>query len=267
MMTVTASRKISIQLENCMLLSYRKVCDYAIIFHKVPIKENLQNIRKRIEKAASSVGRDPQEIKLIGAVKNVPTELVLQALEAGLTDIGENKVQEARARYDEIKDKFPNVTWHMLGHLQRNKVRQALEIFDIIQSVDSERLAREIELRAQSTEHRTQVPILIEINTSGEETKYGIPVDSTIDFLQKVSRFGNIKVQGLMTIGLFTEDLEKVRPCFIKLRKLSEEIKKLNLPNILMKYLSMGMTDDFGVAIREGSNMVRIGRGIFKGVH
>ena len=231
------------------------------------IKENLQNIRTQIEKAASSAGRDPQEIKLIGAVKNVPTELVLRALEAGLTNIGENKVQEARVRYDEIKDKFPNVAWHMLGHLQRNKVRQALEMFDIIQSVDSERLAREISCRFQVAGCKLQVPILVEVNTSDETTKYGMPIDSTIDFLQKVSNFGNIKVQGLMTIGLFTDDLEKVRPCFIKLRKLSEEIKKLNFPNVAMRYLSMGMTGDFEVAIQEGSNMLRIGRGIFKGVY
>ncbi|MBU0671970.1 MAG: YggS family pyridoxal phosphate-dependent enzyme [Candidatus Margulisbacteria bacterium] len=227
------------------------------------IRENLQVVRERIKQAAQSVRRDPQEIKLIAAVKALPTELVLEALEAGLTDIGYNKVQEAQAKQAAIRAKFPQVTWHMIGHLQRNKVRQALDNFDIIQTVDSERLAREIELRAQSTEYRTQVPILIEVNTSGEETKYGIPIDSTIDFLQKISKFGNIKVQGLMTIGLFTSDLEKVRPCFRQLRELSEKIKNLSLPNVEMKYLSMGMTDDFEVAIQEGSNMVRIGRAIF----
>lgn len=261
MITETARRRTNNQLKGLMLISYRKLFDYAIIFCKVTVKENLQNIRLRIEKAAVSVGRNPQEIKLIGAVKNIPTELVAQALKAGLTDIGENKVQEARARYDEIKDKFPNVTWHMIGHLQRNKVRQALDIFDIIQSVDSERLGREIQAQTQV------VPILIEVNTSGEETKYGIPVDSTLDFLNKISNFGKIKVQGLMTIAPLVDDPEKVRPYFAKLRELNEKIKKLDLPNVSMKYLSMGMTDDFEVAIQEGSNMVRIGRGIFEGVY
>jgi pyridoxal phosphate enzyme (YggS family) len=231
----------------------------------VSIKENLQNVRERIERVAASIGRDAHEIKLIGAVKNVPTELVAQALEAGLTDIGENRVQEAGERYEGLKSRFPDVTWHMIGHLQRNKVRQALDIFDIIQSVDSERLASEIQAKAGA--QAKVIPILIEVNTSGETTKYGLPVGSTIGFLEKISNFGNIKVQGLMTMGILADDLEKVRPCFIKLRELSEEIKRLNLPNIEMKYLSMGMTDDFEVAIQEGSNMVRIGRGIFKGVH
>jgi hypothetical protein len=230
----------------------------------VSIKENIEKVRLRIDKAASSVGRDPQEIRLIAAVKNVPTELVLQALEAGITDLGENRVQEAEARYEKIKSNFPNVAWHMIGHLQRNKVRQALDIFDIIQSVDSERLAREIQARAEA--QARSVPVLIEVNTSGEETKCGIPADSAIDFLRTVSGFANLKVQGLMTVGPLVGDQEKTRPGFKRLKGLSEEIEKLNLPNIEMKYLSMGMTDDFEVAIQEGSNMVRIGRGIFKGV-
>ncbi|MFH1683558.1 MAG: YggS family pyridoxal phosphate-dependent enzyme [Candidatus Margulisiibacteriota bacterium] len=221
------------------------------------IQENLQIICSRIAKAAESVGRNPNEITIIGAVKNQPTEKIIQALEAGLRNIGDNKVQEAKARFDEIKARFPNVTWHMIGHLQRNKVRQALDVFDIIQSLDSERLAGEIQAKAK------EVSVLVEVNTSGEETKYGIPADSTIDFLKKLSKFGNIKVQGLMTIAPLIDDPEKVRPYFKKLKDLSENIKNLNLPNIEMKYLSMGMTDDFSVAIQEGSNMVRIGRALF----
>ncbi len=227
------------------------------------IKENLQIIRQKVHSAAQAAGRDPSTIKIIGAIKNQPTEKVIEAIEAGLTDIGENKVQEAQARYEEIKSKYPNVAWHMIGHLQRNKVRQSLDIFDIIHSLDSERLAGEIESRAGSGERRKIVSVLIEVNTSAEASKYGISVDSTIDFLKKLSGFHNIRVQGLMTVSLFSDDLEKVRPCFIKLRKLSEEIKKLNLPNVAMKYLSMGMTDDFEIAIQEGSNMVRIGRALF----
>ncbi|MFH1347643.1 MAG: YggS family pyridoxal phosphate-dependent enzyme [Candidatus Margulisiibacteriota bacterium] len=227
------------------------------------IKENLQTIRSQIAKAAASIGRDPNEITIIGAVKNQPTEKIIEALEAGLTDIGENKVQEAKVRYEEIKSKFPNVTWHMIGHLQRNKVRQALDVFDIIHSLDSERLAREISEKGRGAGDGGRISVLVEVNTSGEETKYGIPADSTIDFLKKLSKFGNIKVQGLMTIAPLIDDPEKVRPYFKKLKDLSENIKKLNLPNIEMKYLSMGMTDDFSVAIQEGSNMVRIGRAIF----
>jgi pyridoxal phosphate enzyme (YggS family) len=224
----------------------------------VSIKENLENLRKRVEQAALSVGRDPQGIKIIGAVKEQPAELVLQALAVGLTDIGENKVQEARAKYDDIKTKFPNVTWHMIGHLQRNKVRQALDIFDIIHSVDSERLAREIEAKASK-----EVSILIEVNTSKEATKYGVPVDSAINFLKEVVELKHLKIQGLMTMAPLAEDPEKARPYFRRLKELFYEIKGLNLPNVEMEYLSMGMTDDFEIAIQEGSNMVRIGRAIF----
>lgn len=202
---------------------------------------------------------------MVAAVKNVPTELVVQGIKAGLTDIGENRVQEARGKYDELKSKFPNLTWHMIGHLQRNKVRHALDIFDIIQSVDSERLAREIQEKASAK--AKVIPILIEVNTSGEETKYGVPVDSTIDFLETISSFTNVQVQGLMTITPLADDPGRARPYFARLKRLSEEIKKTNLAQVEMKYLSMGMTDDFEVAIQEGSNIVRIGRGIFKGVY
>jgi len=219
------------------------------------IKENIDLIYKQIEK----LGRDPQDIKLIAVTKTIPINLIEQAIQAGITDIGENRVQEAMPKIQALKEKYPQVTWHMIGHLQRNKVRQVLDNFDIIQSVDSERLAREIQAKAQAKEVR----VLVEVNTSGEETKYGIPVDSAIDFLKKVSKFDNIQVQGLMTIAPLVADPEKVRPYFKKLKALSEDIKKLNLPNIEMKYLSMGMSDDFTVAIQEGSNMIRVGRAIF----
>jgi pyridoxal phosphate enzyme (YggS family) len=225
---------------------------------KVSIKDNVKNVRERIARAAGAVGCDPQGIKLIAAVKTLPAKMVLEALEAGITDIGDNRVQEAAAKQDEIRAKFPQITWHMIGHLQRNKVRQSLDIFDIIQTIDSERLARTINERAQK-----KVSVLIEVNTSGEETKFGVPADQAIDLLRKITRFENLNIQGLMTIAPLVEDPETVRPCFKRLRALSEEIKGLDLPNCSMRYLSMGMTDDFEVAIQEGSNMVRIGRAIF----
>lgn len=249
MIRVTASRKTHNQLK-CLIIS-----NYAIIFTKVSIKENLQNIRERI----ISLGRDPQEIKLIAVTKTIPVALIEQAILAGVTDLGENKVQEAIPKIDALKQKYPHVTWHMLGHLQRNKVKQALGRFDLIQSVDSERLAQEIQDKAKGQ----IVPVLLEINTSGEESKFGVQPESAQRVLQTIAKFSNIKVQGLMTIGLFSDDLEKVRPCFKKLKTLSEKIKELNLPNVEMKYLSMGMSDDFETAIQEGSNVIRIGRAIF----
>ncbi|MFC1571279.1 YggS family pyridoxal phosphate-dependent enzyme [Candidatus Margulisiibacteriota bacterium] len=222
------------------------------------IKANLKSIRQRISSAAQKSGRKSEDVKLIAATKTIPVELIEQAIQAGITDIGENKVQEAIPKIAALRQKYSLVRWHMVGHLQRNKARQAVENFDLIQSVDSERLGREIEAQAQA-----QVPILIEVNTSGEMSKFGVAPELTVELLTLISKFRNIRVQGLMTIGLFTNDLEKVRPCFVKLRNLSEKIKNLNLPNVEMKYLSMGMTDDFEVAVAEGSNMVRIGRAIF----
>lgn len=222
------------------------------------IKENIRSIRSRIGKAAASVGRDPGKIKLVAVIKTVPIDKVFEALEEGITDIGENRVQDAGEKLEAVKARFPNVTCHMIGHLQRNKVRQALDMFDIIQSVDSERLAEEIDRRAVN-----KIPVLIEVKTSEETTKHGIPAKSAAEFLKTVSKFDNIQVRGLMTVAPLTDDPETARPYFASLRELSEEIKRLNLPNVEMKYLSMGMTDDFEVAIQEGSNMVRIGRAIF----
>jgi len=226
--------------------------------NKVSINENIDKIRERIASAAHRAGRQPEEIKIVAVAKNVATEAVFQALEAGITDIGENRVQEAGERYEIIKSKFPFAAWHMIGHLQRNKVGQALDIFDIIQSVDSERLVEEIYKRAVKP-----VPILIEVNTSGETSKFGIGIDKTIDLVRFAASFDKIKVLGLMTIGPLVDDPEKARPSFRKLKELRDKIIDLNLPSAEMKFLSMGMTDDFEVAIEEGSNLVRIGRGIF----
>jgi pyridoxal phosphate enzyme (YggS family) len=228
------------------------------------IRSNLQSVLQKISKAAQDSGRNLEDIKLIAAAKNISFELVEEAIQAGITDIGENRVQEAKPKIEALKAKYPNVTWHMIGHLQRNKVRQALELFDMIQSVDSERLAREIQAKAEAQGLRPKV--LIEVNTSGEESKYGVPAEEAVELLKIISNFGNIQAKGLMTMAPLADDPEKARPYFRKLKGLSEEIKKLNLPNVEMKYLSMGMTDDFETAVQEGSNMLRIGRAIFKGV-
>jgi len=227
------------------------------MLRKVSIKENIAGVRARIEKAARRVNRDPQEIKLVAVIKNVPVDLVFQALEAGITDIGENRIQEAEERCSAIKEKFPHVTYHLVGHLQRNKVRQALDMFDIIQSVDSERLVEEISKRALKP-----VPILIEVNTSGETSKFGIEPDRTSDLIRLAASFDKIKVQGLMTIGPLAGE---VRESFKKLRDLRNKLLELGLPGVEMKFLSMGMTDDFEAAVEEGSNLIRIGRAIFKG--
>jgi len=222
------------------------------------IKNNLEIINEKIKKAASRANRNSEEIKLVAVTKTATIEQIIEAISAGVKIIGENKVQEAKEKYQILS---ADIEWHLVGHLQTNKVKYAIEIFDLIHSVDSIKLAEEIDRRSQQFGMITNV--LVEVNVSGEETKYGIKPEEVEPFLKEISEFSRIKVRGLMTITPIAEDKEEVRPYFRKLRELSEEIKSKNLKNVKMDYLSMGMTEDFEVAIEEGANMVRIGRGIF----
>ncbi|MBU2440178.1 YggS family pyridoxal phosphate-dependent enzyme [bacterium] len=222
------------------------------------IKNNLEIINEKIKKAALKANRNPQEIKLVAVTKTATIEQIKEAISAGVKIIGENKVQEAKEKYQILS---ADIEWHLVGHLQTNKVKYAIEIFDLIHSVDSIKLAKEIDRRSLQFGMITNV--LVEVNVSGEETKYGIKSEEVEPFLKEISEFSRIKVRGLMTITPIAEDKEEVRPYFRKLRELSKEIKSKNIKNVKMDYLSMGMTDDFEVAIEEGANMVRIGRGIF----
>ncbi|PKP55785.1 YggS family pyridoxal phosphate-dependent enzyme [Candidatus Atribacteria bacterium HGW-Atribacteria-1] len=222
------------------------------------IKNNLEIINEKIKKAALKANKNPQEIKLVAVTKTATIEQIKEAISAGVKIIGENKVQEAKEKYQILS---ANIEWHLVGHLQTNKVKYAIEIFDFIHSVDSIKLAKEIDRRSLQFGMITNV--LVEVNVSGEETKYGIKSEEIEPFLKEISEFSRIKVRGLMTIAPIAEDKEEVRPYFRKLRELSKEIKSKNIKNVKMDYLSMGMTDDFEVAIEEGANMVRIGRGVF----
>ena len=222
------------------------------------VSKRIEELKRRIEKAAQRAGRDPQDIKIVAAIKGVSFDLVREALKAGINDLGENRIQEAEPRFDIIKKEFPEVRWHMIGHLQTNKVKKALKMFDLIQSLESLHLAREISKRATHPEE-----VLIEVNTSKEEAKYGILLENAVELVQQISTLPNLLVKGLMTVAVFSENIEKVRFCFKTLKNLQEKIKKENIPNVEMKYLSMGMTDDFEIAIEEGSNIIRIGRLIF----
>ncbi|MFQ6044447.1 MAG: YggS family pyridoxal phosphate-dependent enzyme [Candidatus Poribacteria bacterium] len=225
------------------------------------IKNNLIKLRERIAQAAKRSGRTPESIQLVAVSKTVPTEKIIEAIEAGITDIGENRVQEAVQKHQTINSIFKTLKWHLVGHLQRNKVKPALEIFDMIHSVDSVRLMDAIEKRAAQTDR--VVDVLVEVNTSGEATKYGIKPEEIVGFMERASQYDHLRVRGLMTIGLFADDPEATRPCFQQLRALRDKVAKLNLPRIEMKYLSMGMTNDFEVAIEEGANILRIGTAIF----
>jgi pyridoxal phosphate enzyme (YggS family) len=222
------------------------------------VKDNLETINKKIKEAALKVNRDPQEIKLVAVTKTATLEQIKEAINEGVKIIGENKVQKATEKYQVLTTE---VKWHLIGHLQTNKVKYAVEIFDLIHSVDSIKLAKEIDKR--SVQFKKIIDVLIEVNISGEETKYGYNPEKVEAFLKEISECSGIRVRGLMTIAPISKNKEEVRPYFRRLRELSERIRDKNIKNIKMDYLSMGMTDDFEIAIEEGANMVRIGRGIF----
>ena len=222
------------------------------------IKNNLEIINEKIKKAALKVNKNPEEIKLVAVTKTATIEQIEEVINAGVKIIGENRVQDAKEKYQILT---AGIEWHLIGHLQTNKVKYAVEIFNCIHSVDSIKLAQEIDKR--SKQFGKIMDVLVEVNVSGEENKYGIKPEEVKPFIKNISEFLRIKVRGLMTIAPIVKDKEEVRPYFRKLRELSKEIKSKNIENVKMDYLSMGMTKDFEIAIEEGANMVRIGRGIF----
>ena len=224
----------------------------------VGIEENLVIVQKRIAEAALKTGRPPGDITLVAVTKTISAELINQAIGCGVTIIGENRVQEAVQKHPEITSP---VQWHLIGHLQSNKAKKAVELFSLIHSVDSLDLAREIGRRALEVNKVQEV--LLEVNTSGEPQKYGFGLEEALKALDEVKDVEGVKVLGLMTVGPLTEDDQRVRKAFRRLRTIFQEAAKLGLPNIQMKHLSMGMSGDFEMAIEEGSNMVRIGSAIF----
>lgn len=222
------------------------------------VADNLKSIRGRIERAALRVGRDPSDIKLVAVTKNVSVPQIEEAITAGVTDIGENRAQEALGKFRELGGR---VTWHFVGHLQTNKVKYVVDFVELVHSVDSLRLAKEMERRARDGGKVQK--ILVEVNVSGERSKFGLPSGELMDFLEEITGFKHLAVEGLMTMAPLVDDPEMARPVFSSLRKLFEKVKEEGPPGVKMRYLSMGMTNDFEVAIEEGSNMVRIGTGIF----
>ena len=222
------------------------------------IRENFLQVQNQIRVAAEHAGREAHSIQVIAVSKTKPVSVILEAIDAGITDIGENRVQEARDKYDRVDRP---VKWHLVGHLQRNKVKQALPIFDLIHSVDSLRLLAEIDRRSAQLNRRTEV--LIQVNTSGEPSKFGLKPDAVFGFMENALDYAHVRIEGLMTIGAFSPDPEEVRPSFVLLRTLQEKIREQQFPNVEMEYLSMGMTNDFEVAVEEGANLVRIGTAIF----
>lgn len=215
------------------------------------IADNLQRVQDRIAKAAISAGRDPAEITLVAVCKTFGPEHIRAAFLAGVRHFGENRVQEAAEKIPHLADLTPRPTWHMIGHLQRNKVKAALELFDILHSVDSLRLAQSVAGRAAPR----VFPVLLEVNVAGEAAKYGFGLHEVEDAALAIGAVPGIELRGLMTVAPFTSDREETQPVFRKLRALRDRLG--------LRDLSMGMTDDFEVAIQEGATIVRIGRAIF----
>lgn len=228
------------------------------------IKERLAQVHKDIEVVCKRIGRNHKEIILVGASKYADAPQIKEAVAAGLKHIGENKVQDAMEKFVILDQEHVHVTRHMLGHLQTNKAKHAVEIFDLIQSVDSIKLADELEQHAVKL--NKMVEILMEVNTSGEEQKFGVHLSEVLPLIEEISRCEHIRLSGLMTMAPYTQDKGIIRKCFRDLRELFDAVEDeyATHPRVEMKYLSMGMTEDYAIAIEEGSNMVRIGRAIFK---
>jgi hypothetical protein len=223
------------------------------------IKDNLQRVGQRIETAAVHCGRDPQSVRLVAVSKTVAAERVREVVNAGATILGENYVQEARDKIESLAD--CDVAWHFIGHLQSNKAKYAVKLFDLIHSVDSLKLAREIDKQASKID-KVQ-PILVQVNIAEEATKSGITEDETPDLVREISRLENVALKGLMTMPPYFNAPEKVRPFFKALRQLRDRIQATAIPGVSLDELSMGMTGDFESAIEEGATLVRIGTAIF----
>ena len=222
------------------------------------LKDQLQEVEKRIQAACDRAGKKREEVTLIAVSKTKPVETLQEAYDLGVRIFGENKVQELTAKYEALPK---DIHWHMIGHLQTNKVKYIIDKAELIHSVDSLKLAETIEKEA--AKHDLIADILVEVNVAEEESKFGMKMEEVIPFVEKVSAFPHVRVRGLMTIAPFVEDPEENRSIFADLHKLYIDIKKKNHDNDTVSVLSMGMTNDYEVAIEEGATMVRVGTGIF----
>ena len=222
------------------------------------LQENYNCVLKNIEEACKKSGRDPKDVTLIAVSKTKPLEMLRDVYEGGARHFGENKVQEMCEKMEQMPE---DVNWHMIGHLQTNKVKYIVGKCALIHSVDSLHLAKEIE--KQAVKQNCEVPILVEINIANEETKFGIDRTEAMNLVKEIAKLPHVKIQGLMTIAPYVEDPEQNRQYFHQIWQLSVDIKNQNIDNVTMDILSMGMTGDYMVAVEEGATLVRVGTGIF----
>lgn len=222
------------------------------------LKLNIDEIKSKIERACEKAGRSTDEVTLIGVTKTIDEDIINASLGYGISDIGENKVQEVTRKYDQINK---GVKWHLIGHLQTNKVKYIIDKVDLIHSVDSLKLAKEIDKRAK--QHKKIMEVLIQVNIAVEDSKFGIGQDKLKVLIEEVAQLEHVKVMGLMNIAPFYGDPERARDDFKVMKKLFDEMSDLTVNNVEMKYLSMGMTGDYEVAVEEGANLLRVGTGIY----
>jgi pyridoxal phosphate enzyme (YggS family) len=214
------------------------------------IAENIREVQKRIESACERSGRSPHEITLVAVTKTVDAATIKSAYEHGIKNFGENRVQEAEKKIEELAALRQSITWHMIGHVQTNKIKSVTRLFNIVQSVDSMKLATGLDMQTQET-----LPVLLQVNVSGESTKSGFSVDQVSMAISEMNRLPHLNIKGLMTIAPWTDNEAEIRSVFRTLRELRDKLG--------LEHLSMGMTDDYEIAIEEGSTIVRIGRAIF----
>ncbi len=222
------------------------------------LKENLNQVEVNVKAACERAGRKREDVTLIAVSKTKPVEMLQEIYNEGVRDFGENKVQEMCEKIEQMPS---DIKWHMIGHLQRNKVKYIIDKVDLIHSVDTYRLAEEINIQAKK--HGIVVPILVEVNIAGEESKFGTSAEDAMLLVEEISALENVRIKGLMTIAPYVEDAEDNRLYFRKIKQLSVDITNKNIDNVSMEILSMGMTGDYQVAIEEGATMVRVGTGIF----
>lgn len=225
------------------------------------ISENIASIRKRVKEACQRSGRDPDSIEILPVTKTVGLDRIKKALDSGFTIIAENRVKEARRKNNLLRTEEPDVDLHFVGHLQSNKVNKVIRFASMIQSIDRMKIVRKLNKRLKKG--GKTMPVLIQVNVSREDSKYGLHPDEAVDFVKEAAQYKQLRIKGLMTIGLFSDDWPRVRKGFRLLRELRDQIREEKINGVAMDTLSMGMTNDFEMAIEEGATMIRIGRGIF----
>ena len=222
------------------------------------LKKNIENVLTRVKDAAIVSHREPSDIELVAVTKTVDVDVIDEAIDYGILHMGESRVQELLKKYEQIGNV---VKWHLIGHLQRNKVKYIIDKVDIIHSLDSFKLAKEIDKRAENINRI--IECLLQVNISEEKTKYGVSPKDVEHILRDITSLNNIKIVGLMTIAPHVGDREQIRQCFRTLKNIFDRMSEIDFPNVKMKYLSMGMSNDFEIAIQEGANLIRIGTSIF----